>query len=133
MEIKREEIIINKIAQQIITYKEGIIWFTSLEIAKQLEILRMLYYMLIQAGANKNDVNEAISLSKLKNTYTPCVLLQQGELRIQISKILNLPTTEYKKSFLLLISLFIIADNRRRKTECVKGCNHWWHGKIEHL
>lgn len=122
-----EEIKLNKIAQGIIDIESGMNWFMESDSNTQLKLLRKLYYMILQAGAKEDDISQAISLSKLKRTFTPCVLLSKGNLKIQIPKIINLPVQEYLKSFKLLISLFSVADERRRNIICKNGCNHWWH------
>ena len=44
-----------------------------------------------------------------------------------VSAIRNLPESEWGKTFKLWISIFSVADRRRRKTECIGGCAHEWH------
>ena len=106
-----ELIFINKIVQSIVPLEEGVDWFQSASEDKQLEILRGLYNFSIQAGDWDGDADEAIKKSKLKPTYTPCVLLRKGRLSAQLTKIVNLPTNERLKSFKLLLALFEIADS----------------------
>ncbi|MCP4345581.1 MAG: hypothetical protein GY795_08645 [Desulfobacterales bacterium] len=122
-----DRLFINQLSQGIHSLEKGKIWFSSFDSDRQLDILREISNFALQAGALESDVKDAIQKSKLKPTYTPCVILLKGRLKIQISKILNLPTIEYNKIFLLTASLFSIADERRRKTKCKNKCYHWWH------
>lgn len=118
---------LNQYAQSYREIQDAKYWFESLATIDQLEVLRELSYLVLQAGANDKDVNEAIEYSRLKKTFTPCILLLKGNLKVQLSKILGLPPAEHTKSLLLLISLLSIADKRRRDTSCSGGCSHWWH------
>jgi len=120
-------ILLNQYAQGVRKIEDGKDWFSNLSSDEQLLILRELSNLILQAGASINDVNEAIQKSRLKATFTPCVLLQKGSLKIQLSKVLALPFSEYAKVFSLFISLLSIADTRRRNTKCKNGCSHWWH------
>jgi Family of unknown function (DUF5958) len=83
--------------------------------------------MIFQAGTREEDVYLAIAKSKLRPTYTPCVLLSKGRLKEQMAKLLKLPPSESIKTFFLLISLLAIADARRYSKYCQDGCSHWWH------
>jgi len=120
------EIKLNQIRQGVITTDDGISWFLELETIEQKSILSTLHYMCIQAGATTADVLPAIIDSNLKPTYTPCVMLQTGKLRISSSKALQLPAAEYLKLFRIFLSLFKISDSRRAKF-CGPNCRHWWH------
>lgn len=121
------DIKINLIVQKKIQMTDGEKWFTSLEKEKQLIVNRQLVFFITEAGVEKNDIADAIKNSGLKPTYTPCVLLSQEPIRIQFSKILLLPYSEYKKIFILFLNLFSIVDNRRRELHCKNNCSHWWH------
>ena len=124
---EENSIFINKLAQQIIDVEVGCEWFNNLDFNTQLDVLRSLSLYVLQAGAKESDVVTTIDKVKLKKTYTPCVLIQKGALKVQLNKILNLPHDEYSKIFLLLLTLFSLADERRRKTKCKNKCSHWWH------
>lgn len=127
------EIMINRISQNIVTIDNGIVWFESFDSIKQLDIIRKLHYVIIESGVQNEDVELAISNSGLKKTFTPCVLLRNGDFRIQVAKLLKLPINEYRKIFILLISLFSITDGRRFEKVCQGKCNHWWHNYIKDL
>lgn len=122
-----DEITINQIQQALISQENAKNWFLSFSIEGLQEILQRLSYMTIQAGAREEDVSLAITKSKLRATYTPCVLLRRGRLKEQMAKLLKLPSSESIKSFFLLISLLAIADARRYDKYCQDGCSHWWH------
>ncbi|OCQ91659.1 hypothetical protein BCD67_09125 [Oscillatoriales cyanobacterium USR001] len=122
-----DEITINQIRQELISQEDTKNWFSSFPPQYQQEILQWLSYIVIQAGAREEDVALAIVKSKLRPTYTPCVLIGKGRLKEQLVKIVQLPTSEFMKAFLLLMSLFAIADARRYNKYCQDGCSHWWH------
>lgn len=132
---KKTEIFLNQLAQGIRPLKEGDIWFSTLMEDVQRDVLQTLVVFAIQAGAVGVDAESAIRASSLLSTYTPCVLLMKaaeldpkggGELRQRLAQILNLPATERRKSFKLLVSLLGIADKRRR-AKCGLPERHWWH------
>ena len=122
-----DEITINQIQQELISQEDAKNWFLSFPTAGQQDILQRLSYMTIQAGVGEEDVSLAITKSKLRATYTPCVLLSKGRLKEQMAKLLKLPPSESIKTFFLLINLLAIADGRRYCKYCQDGCSHWWH------
>lgn len=129
--ITKEEIIfINQLAQNYFPFEKGNVWFKNMNSEKQLEILREISNYALQAGVKESDVDAAIKKAELKKTFTPCVLIQKGNLKFQFSKILNLPQEENTKTFALFLSLFSIADERRRNEKCRNGCSHWWHANL---
>ncbi len=122
-----DEITINQIKQKLISQEDAKNWFLSFPSEAQQEILHRLCYMTLQAAARDEDVSLAIAKSKLRPTYTPCVLLGRGRLKEQMAKLLKLPPSEFIKTFFLLISLLAIGDARRYCKYCQDGCSHWWH------
>jgi hypothetical protein len=122
---------LNSIAQGACPIEDGKDWFQDLSPEKQLEVLREISVYIQQAGARETDVPEAIEKAKMKKTFTPCVILLNGRLKMQLAKVLNLPAVEYPKAFPLLLSLLSIADKRRRNNQCKESCSHWWHQPLE--
>ncbi|MBD0342699.1 MAG: hypothetical protein ICV61_18040, partial [Microcoleus sp. Co-bin12] len=100
-----DEITLNKIQQELISQEDAKKWFLRFPTEYQQEILQRLSYMTLQAGAREEDVCLAIAKSKLRPTYTPCVLLSRGRLKEQMAKLLKLPPSEFIKTFFLLMSL----------------------------
>jgi uncharacterized protein DUF5958 len=119
-------ILLNQLAQGALPIADGEEWFRQQDANARRDILRMLYYFVMQSDAVEVDVAEAIERSGLRATFTPCVLLAKGRLMHQVSKIVNLPASEQAKSFRLLVSLLGVSD-RRRRVKCGEGCAHWWH------
>ncbi len=122
-----DEITLNQIRQNLLNKEDAKNWFFNLSIEHQKAILQRLSYLVLQAGTRDGDVNIAIKKSNLRPTYTPCILLSQGRIKEQIAKVLKLPNSEFLKAFILLITLFEIADTRRYNNSCQDGCTHWWH------
>jgi hypothetical protein len=102
-------------------------WFDALTQSRQREILDELKLMVSQAKPVLDDGPAAVQASGLRSTFTPCVLLSRGYTLQVVTKIVGLPADEYRKSAALLLTLFAIADRRRRETQCASGCSHWWH------
>jgi hypothetical protein len=124
------EIRLNRIASGYELLESGNDWFVDLDEMSRRAAIRTLGYMTMQAGATADDVVAAITSSKLKPTFTPCVQLSRGKLKTQISKVSQLPNDELPKVFRLLIELLRIAD-RRRKDVCDGECSHWWHQDLK--
>ena len=121
------ELHLNQIAQGHITIKKGIDWFNSHDLNEKKEIIQTLSEILTQAHPTNNEIENGIEISKLKPTYTPCVLMAEKQFNEAVATIRNLPENELGKTFELWISIFSIADKRRRNTECIGGCAHEWH------
>lgn len=126
----KDSITLNQIAQR--THRiDGDEWFSNISTQYKKDILRKLSHMIIESHPSADIVQRAIRESGLKPTFTPCVLLSKGDIRLQLAKIVNLPSDEYARAFRLLISLFRLADNERRSIYCHSGCDHWWHLDLE--
>jgi hypothetical protein len=113
--LTREQIIyINQLAHELLDIEKGRVWFDALTVDKQLEVLREISGFALQSGAMESDVNSAIRKSKLKSSYTPCVLLLKGNLKVQFSKNTEFAAIRVHQSF---FSVSEYVFNRRRKTQ----------------
>lgn len=122
------DLYLNRIAQGLVSESAAYVWFEGQEPSNKKHILLALSNICMQAHPLLTEVPKAIEQSGLKPTFTPCVLLMQASSpEGSFGKIVSLPAIEQAKSFRLLISLFIIADTRRRETDCKNGCTHAWH------
>lgn len=130
------EIYLNQLAQEIKPLAEGKEWFALLNDEEQKKVLRALSTFIIQAGVIGSDVHSAFDLLAIKPTWTPCVILLKAaekdlkgnkELKKSLAKVVALPKSERRKSFVLLIHILGVADARRRLLESKIGCDHWWH------
>ena len=97
--------------------------------------------MILQSKVKVEDVEIAIESSKLKKTYTPCVLLKKGIKYVNFKRIIDLPENELNKALILFFTLFKIAYQRRFKEE-KNTLSKWWYwdlsdekniGKIKEL
>lgn len=83
----------------------------------------------MQSKPTNDDIQPAISASKLKPTFTPCVLLRKGVATHNLNCIIELPENELTKAYTLLLSLFRIAYGRRYDVE--KGHpGKWWYWNL---
>lgn len=122
-----EEIIINRIAQDKFDFNEGISWFDGLEKEKQKDILSKLTMFIQQSHPTKETVDLGLEIAPIKKTMTPVVLFKSQNLGTALTKIITLPENEWRKAFVTMLSIFKVADTKRRETWCKDGCTHEWH------
>lgn len=118
---------INQIAQSQISLAEGLEWFDGATPDFRVEIMRSLDLCIFQSHPAIDDIEEGIWKSGLKESYSPCVLIRKKPFNQVRQKILGMPEVDLRRSFILLISVFSVADLRRRETQCKGGCTHDWH------
>ncbi|MGO4755623.1 DUF5958 family protein, partial [Streptomyces sp. 2MCAF27] len=114
-------------AQGLHDTEEAVSWFSSLEQAGQKAVLRELVRYSMQAHTTVEDGRDGLAQSGVTPTMTPAVLITREPILEQMGKIINLPPSDYIRSFRVLLSAFAVADTRRRETECRGACNHAWH------
>ncbi|MCR6484207.1 DUF5958 family protein [Amycolatopsis sp. OK19-0408] len=118
--------LLNRLAQRIRPLDEGAHWFERHDQAGRRAILDMLAEYVIQARADEQDRDEAITRAGVKEGDTAAVLLRVGEPRLQLRKICGLPGYQQVPAFRVLVSLLGVADDRRR-VSCAGQCTHAWH------
>jgi hypothetical protein len=121
-----DEIVINKYGQGLIDSDVLLIKFNDLDVTGKQSTLNELIHLIMQSKATDDDIHPAIKESKLKPSFTPCVLLKKGVATHNLNKIKELPPNELSKSFLLLLSLFRIAYQRRYQEE-KNNPDKWWY------
>jgi hypothetical protein len=109
------EITVNKIAQKILPIEEGMEWFTSASDKSKSEIMRTFDLCIFHSHPIVEDIENGIVKSDLKETYSPCVLMRKKPFNEVRQKILNMSGLDQVRSFSLLITVFGVADERRRK------------------
>ena len=122
-----DEIQINQYGQDLIEIELLVNRFEKLGLAeKRLFLEHVIYYFILQSRIVDADIPEAIAISKLKLTYTPCIMLKKGVAVHNLELMVKLPENELNKVFILLLSLFKIGYKRRFHLEN----NHpskWWY------
>jgi hypothetical protein len=121
-----EEILINKYGQGLLSNEILLNKFSAFDLDNKNKFLNKIIYLIMQSKAKDEDINPAIAESNLKSTYTPCVLLSKGVANSNLLRIISLPENELNKAFILLLSLFKIAYQRRFKEE-KDNPNKWWY------
>lgn len=125
--MNERELKINAIAQGILSLDEGLKWFDGESAASRADIMRSLDLCVFQSHPSIDDIEMGIKKSGLKESYSPCVLIRNKPFNQVRQKILSMPEVDLRRSFILLISVFSVADSRRRDTQCKDGCTHDWH------
>jgi Family of unknown function (DUF5958) len=121
-----EEILINKYGQGLVDSAELLSNFNILDSEKRRAFLNDMTFLIMQSKPSDNDIETVILDSKLKSTYTPCIILRKGVASHNLNKIIDLPENELEKVFLLFLSLFKIPYQRR----FIEEKNHpdkWWY------
>lgn len=125
------DVYLNQIAQQVRTVEAGTDWLLRMADDEQESVLGVLATMIHQAHPRLEEVPIAIARSGLKPSYTPCVVLSRATTHRQVVvrayQVADLIPAERAKAFRLLMALFQLADERRRATQCLGQCAHWWH------
>jgi hypothetical protein len=122
-----EQLFLNQVSQGIHSHDDLVAWFDKFNTDGQTELLQFMESMISQSHPVPADGPAAVKECGLKPTMTPCVILSKGYSKSALSKLLDLPPQEYRKLIVVLISLFRIADSRRRQSQCTDPDPHWWH------
>ncbi len=117
---------LNEPAQGIRALDDGARWFERRDPAERRVILDELAFYAWQARAGEEDRDEAITRAGIKAGDTAAVLLRAGEPRLRFRKICALPDYQQVPAFRLLVSVFGVADDRRRAL-CGSTGSHAWH------
>lgn len=125
MEIENE-ILLNKYGQSVVDIEDLILLFNLFSHDEKKRYLYDLLFFILQSKAQDEDIEPAIQNSKLRRTYTPCVIIQKGVRTHNLKRLINLPENELNKSLILLLSLFKIAYMKRFEIE-KKDIYKWWY------
>jgi hypothetical protein len=125
--MNERELKINQIAQGLVSLADGLEWFDDATADFRVEIMRSLDSCIFQSHPTFDDIEQGIKKSGLKESYSPCVLIRKKPFNQVRQKILEMPELDLRRAFILLISVFSVADLRRRETYCKGGCTHDWH------
>ena len=121
-----DEILINQFGQGIATDVIILNQFLVMDISGKRAYLNSIIYLIQQSKPSSDDIEPAIEKSKLKKTFTPCVILRKGVQTFNLQRMAELPDNEMKKVLILLLALFKIAYLRRFKEE-KNNITKWWY------
>ncbi|MEV7414843.1 DUF5958 family protein [Streptomyces sp. NPDC089919] len=116
--------IVNEIAQGLRCLDDGVAWFSGLCLADRREVLQQIGGYVMQAGSTAADGRAGVARSGVKATANPSVMICMDPPRYGFS---GLPADEHVKAFRVLVSVFAVADTRRREMYCRNACGHPWH------
>jgi ribosomal protein L19 len=91
------------------------------------EILLVILNFLQNTHPSECEIEKGILLSEQKETFTGAVLLRKHSFKIACNKLITLPDFELGRTIQYILSVFKVADSRRRELECNGTCNHFWH------
>lgn len=122
-----QEILINQYAQGIVPVETLLDNYRIFDMVEKEMYLKYLVFLIVQSKCTDSDILPAIENSRLKKTYTPCVLLEKGGTKYHsLKKITSLPDYELDKVLVLFLNLFKIGYDRRFRQE-KNNPNKWWY------
>ena len=121
-----QEILINQYGQGIAHIDSLVSSFSSIDENLQKAFFIDLLDLIQQSQTIDEDIELAIQESKLRPSFTPCVMLKKGVATHNLKQLISLPKNELQKTFILLLSLFKIAYQRRYQKE-KNNPNKWWY------
>ena len=120
-----DDLEINMYAQGLVEADYLIVMFNTFSLEQKHLYLRHILFFIGQSKPSEDDISSVIEISRLRPTFTPCVLLKKGVKYHNLIKIAELSENELVKSLILLLSLFRIAYLRRFKQEM--NSYKWWY------
>ncbi|MFG3013631.1 DUF5958 family protein [Streptomyces cinerochromogenes] len=118
------ERVVNEIAQGLRTLDAGVDWFSGLAPTQQQAVLQEVAGYAMQAHITAADGRAGVARSGVKPSANPSVMICMDPPRYGFA---GLPSAEHVKAFRVLVSVFAVADTRRRETYCKGACRHAWH------
>ncbi|MCX4970784.1 DUF5958 family protein [Streptomyces sp. NBC_00654] len=118
------ERVVNEVAQGHRTLDDGTSWFAALFPAGRQVVLQEVVGYAMQAHITSADGHAGVARSGVKPTANPAVMICMDPPRYGF---VALPADEHVKAFRVLVSVFSVADTRRRQTYCRGTCGHAWH------
>ncbi|MFG2771424.1 DUF5958 family protein [Streptomyces sp. NPDC048350] len=123
--VRREaERVVNEVAQGLRTLDDGVAWFSTLSPVGRQAVLREVGGYAMQAHITAADGRAGVARSGVKPTANPSVMICMDPPRYGFA---TLPADEHVTAFRVLVSVFSVADTRRRQTYCKGTCGHAWH------
>lgn len=121
---RETERVVNEIAQGRRTLDAGATWFSDLAPTRRQMVLQDVAGYAMQAHITAADGRAGVERSGVKPTASPSVMICMDPPRYGFA---GLPSAEHVKAFRVLVSVFTVADTRRRETYCKGVCGHAWH------
>ncbi|GAB3047301.1 DUF5958 family protein [Spirosoma pulveris] len=121
-----EQVAVNQFGQGVLSIESLLLHFSQMSEVGKRDYLTYLGGLIWQSKPVEADIEQAITHSSLKPTYTPCVVLRTHRLRIGINQLVKLPVNELEKVYRLMLSLFKEAYQRRFQEEG-EGSGKWWY------
>lgn len=123
--VRREtERVVNEVAQGLGSLDSGTVWFTALSPDGRKAVLQEVAGYAMQAHITAADGAAGVAQSGVKPTANPSVMICMDPPRYGFAA---LPADEHVTAFRVLVSVFSVADTRRRQTSCKGTCTHAWH------
>lgn len=124
----KDEIFINQFSQQLHTLDEMREWFCLYSQEEKRGVIHNILYMFVQAHPSYEEIEEVAKIINKSKSAPAVKLLNRNKPYSKFGhELCNLPENELPIAFDILILGLAKADTRRKRQECINGCNHWWH------
>lgn len=120
------EILVNKFGQDLVDVEQIINMLSSHDYPDKRFFMNEMIFLIAQSKPKDEDILPTIAASKLKERFTPCIILKKGVASHNLQRIASLPDNEVDKAILLLLNLYKVAYRRRFETE-KNHPNKWWY------
>lgn len=120
------EILVDKFGQSLIDASELLTEFDACDLVCKRRTLNDILYLVLQSKVADSDIDMAIKNSRLKPSFTPCVMLKKGTALHNLERMAGLPEAELGKVYILLLHLFKIGYQRRFEDE-KNNVSKWWY------
>ena len=123
------EILLNMYAESYIDREKIIEIFEISSIEEKDKMLNKLIYFILNAHVNEKQLEGAINQTGFRETIDPYKILKSKKniFRNNIYRLVSLKGKPYAQGFVLLLVLFKISYEDKKKKCDENDCNHWWH------
>ena len=123
------EILLNMYAKDYLGREKIIEIFENSSSEEKEKILDKLIYFILNAHINEKQLEETLKQTGFKETIDPYKILKSKKniFRNNIYRLTSLKGKPYLQGFILLLVLFKISYEDKKKKCTGNICNHWWH------
>lgn len=125
----QELLLLNQYVQGVISREDISKWFLSLDEEDKQATVKNVWVLALQAQIRENDIEDATAAAGLKPTHVPVVMISKKNTAFRNNgyTLSTLKGAVLCQAFWLVLECFALAERRRKESEGLLECNHWWH------
>lgn len=124
LQLDKETILLNKIAQSLATIEAGVLLYDELKKAQKKNLYLALEFCLSQSKPSKKHLQKGMELA---NTDYPTFTIKEQSDQLFNTIFDPRNELEYREAFIIMLFIFRESDSNIRHTRCKNGCYHPWH------